>query len=677
MTCLRGEIEFRRRNDSQAEALFRDALRLEPGLPDAHYGLSLLLQSRRELELALRHASFASNSSGDPRISAQVGLCNLELQDFVRAAAALARATRLDPNDKSSWNNLGIARRAMGDRDGARMAFARALQLDPNFDRAKANAFVLAAEGQAQPSADTDDEDRSLESLEADITRCEQLCVDEPSVAEHAVELARLYALKGDSGSGADVLRAFLARHPENLDATAALGNLLVGLRDFAQGLPLVEKVLASRPDDVDLLLSKSVALRARERPVEAGAILERVFELSPSFHNKGRLAASLGARCRYEESLRLITEMVEERPEAARDVLSIKLDALIALGRLDEALPELDGLIRSSPNDANYRFLRASVNLLNERFDLGWSDYAYRNLQSTGHLRMLPFPVWTGEPLEGKSIVIAAEQGLGDQVMFASCLPDVLAMRPRRLIVEVASRVAPTLARSFPQCEVIATKQDNKLAWVRNLTDVDCFAMIADLPALFRRRREDFPEHTGYLRADAQRTEHWRAQLDHIDGGRRPRIGVTWRGGLDGTRKSMRTMEVTSLRPLLDAVDATWVNLQYGDVSADLAQAAEAGMALANWPEAIQDLDEFAALICALDLVVTVCNTTVHYAGALGKEVWVMTPKVPEWRYGLAFDRMPWYPSSWLTRQDVAGEWDHLLDRVGSRLVQRFGPKG
>jgi tetratricopeptide (TPR) repeat protein len=431
----------------------------------------------------------------------------------------------------------------------------------------------------------------------------------------------------------------------------------------------MVERALAVRPDDVDLLLAKAAVRNAQDRLSDAGELIERVFELQPTFHNKGRLAANLGARCRYDDSLRLVTEMVAERPAAARDVMGIKLDALIALGRHDESLPELDALIRDHPSDPNYRFLRASINLLRENFELGWSDYAFRNLQSTRHLRMLPFPLWKGEALAGKTIVLAAEQGLGDQVMFASCLPDVLAMQPKRVIVEVMDRVAPTLARSFPECEVIATKQDTKLEWVRQLADVDCFAMIADLPGLFRRHREDFPDHAGYFKADPARVAHWRSQLEQAHPGTRPRIGITWRGGVELTRKSMRSMPVTALQPLTSAVGATWVNLQYGDVAADLEQAAAAGMPLLNWPEAIKDLDEFAALISALDLVVTVCNTTVHYAGALGKPVWVMTPKVPEWRYGLTFERMPWYPSSRLFRQAEAGDWTSVLGRVGTEL--------
>jgi tetratricopeptide (TPR) repeat protein len=679
--CLRGEIEFRRHRDAEAEALFRQALKEVPGLPDAHYGLSLVMLARGDKELALRHATFAANNSAEARMSAHLGLCHIELQNYIRASEALKRATHLGSSDKSSWNNLGIARRALGDGEGARLAFARALEIDPSFVSAKTNAALLedelvrvkAATGQAPKPEHAAEADSpaslQLHEVSLAIDRQEQLCLDHPAEAAPVIELARLYRVSGDAQSGVDALWAFLAQYPDDLAAVAAQGRALVDLKAYKEALPLVERALQAGPDDVELLLARSAIHSAQDRLSDAGRLLERVYELQPTFHNKGRLAASLSARCRYEEALALVSSMKEERPASARDTLGIKMDALIALGRHDEALPELDALIVNSPNDANYRFLRASINLLNENFAVGWADYAYRNLQSTRHLRMLPFPLWEGQPLEGKTIVIAAEQGLGDQVMFASCLPEVLALRPKRLIIEAIDRVAPTLARSFPECEVIATKQDSKLDWVRDLQDVDYFALIADLPRLFRRRREDFPQHSGYFVPDPARVNHWRAQLDSLDPLRRPRIGVTWRGGMELTRKTVRSMAVTDLQLLTGAIDATWVNLQYGDVGEDLVLAAAAGMQLAHWPQAIKDLDEFAALISALDLVVTVCNTTVHYAGAVGKDVWVMAPKVPEWRYGLAFERMPWYPSSRVFRQPQAGDWESVLHAVAEEV--------
>jgi ADP-heptose:LPS heptosyltransferase len=284
----------------------------------------------------------------------------------------------------------------------------------------------------------------------------------------------------------------------------------------------------------------------------------------------------------------------------------------------------------------------------------------------------MVAFPAWKGEPLEGKSVLVLAEQGLGDQVMFASCLPDLLMLKPGRVVVEVVDRIAPTIARSFPMCEVVPTKQDSTLTWVKDIGEIDFFIPMGDLPQFFRRDILSFSSHEGYLSASPPRVQHWRKTLAAL--GNRPKIGVSWRGGTEQTRSILRTMSVDQVSTLARAIDADWICLQYGPVEQDLKLADANGMPLHHWPGAISDLDEFAALIAALDVVVTVCNTTVHYAGALGRPVWVMAPRVPEWRYGLRFQSLPWYPSSKMFRQRSDGDWDDVLRRVSQDLAARFG---
>lgn len=686
MASLRGEIAFRQHRDEQAEALFREALAEAPGLPDAHYGLSLVMLARGEKETALRHAQFAFNNGHESRFNAQLGLCQLELHNFIQAEVALARATRQNPLDKASWNNLGIAKRARGHADKARRAFKRALELDPNFEQASQNLKFLEEEvarhGEPAPlkpeQVDSDREatDERLAEVEAliesgdvpgAITVCERLCAQSPDDGQLAIQLYRLYRGDGDVQSGMDVLQAHLARHEDDLEVVAELGHAHMQQNEVKLAKPLIKRALDRWPDDVALLLAMGQIRTEQMRYFDAAAFFERAFELDPSIDNKGHLAANLVSRCEYEKALEYMEEMIAEAPQAKKDLVGLYVYSYTCLGRHTEAMPLLDDAIAANPNDANRRFPRATIHLLQEHYEEGWADYAYRNLSSTEHLRMAPFPLWRGEPLASKRILVLAEQGLGDQVMFASCLPDLLALGPAHCVVEAVDRVAPTLARSFPGVEVVASRQDNAFDWMKGIGPIDCFVMMGDLPAHFRKRHADFPPHSGYLKADPGRVRHWRDALAAL--GPRPKIGVSWRGGTEMTRQVMRTMDVTHLLGLTQAGPADWICLQYGKVEDDLRKAREAGVELHHWPEAIKDLDEFAALICALDLVISVCNTTVHYAGALGQPVWVMAPKVPEWRYGLYSERLPWYPSSRMYRQVEAGDWSGLLDRVRQDL--------
>lgn len=690
--ALRGEIAFLRHRDDEAEQYYRRALEANPGLPAAHYGLSLLVHARGDKESALKYALFAINGDRkQARYHAQAGLCHLELLNFSRAESALMLATRLGPDNHSAWNNLGIAQRARGNLAGALACFGRALVLKPGFASAMANAKqleqdvaqmggVLRAPPPVAPPAISDPDLLKVHELSQSsqgsraIELCESLLLSRPADSAVPVTLARLYRAHGDPQSGIDVLRAFLASHPDDEDAIVSLGKLLAAEHDSKGAEPLLEAALKARPNDAELWHELADIRSDQDRIAEAGPMYERAYELNPTIENKARVVVSLVSRCRYEDALRLIDELLAEAPNLSEELVGFRVYALTSLGRHDEAMPLLDRAVSERPSDPIRRYPRAVIHLLNERYDLGWEDYRYRSLSTSKDFRMLPFQEWQGEPLEGKTVVVLAEQGLGDQVMFASCLPDLLALRPKKVWVEAIDRVAPTLARSFPQCEVIATNQGKRLDWVRKLEGVDYFVPLADLPRWFRRSAQSFPAHSGYLRADEQRVEYWSGRLR--ESGQRPKIGVSWRGGSEGTRRPLRTIDVAMLSPLWRAIDADWVCLQYGSIEHEVEAARAGGQPMLYWPESIENLDEFAALVAALDLVITVCNTTVHYGGALARPTWILSPKVPEWRYGLRTTSLPWYPSTRVFRQTELGRWDDLLERVGHE-VSAWGKAG
>ena len=255
---------------------------------------------------------------------------------------------------------------------------------------------------------------------------------------------------------------------------------------------------------------------------------------------------------------------------------------------------------------------------------------------------------------------------------MFASCLPDLQALGPGRVVVEANLRVAQTLARSYPDFEVVPSSQGNSMDWAREHPHTDYFIHLGDLPRHFRRQLIDFPHHDGYLVADPKRVAHWRERLEASGPG--PYIGMSWKGGTEQTRSPVRSITPEHFLPLANTRSGTWVCLQYGPVTSDVERARDAGLDLRYWPESIQDLDEFAALIEALDLVITVCNTTVHYAGGLGKPVWVLAPKVPEWRYGMQGSTMAWYPSTRVFRQHDIQQWQGPIDEIASCL-QTWAP--
>jgi hypothetical protein len=267
-----------------------------------------------------------------------------------------------------------------------------------------------------------------------------------------------------------------------------------------------------------------------------------------------------------------------------------------------------------------------------------------------------------------GKTLLIYGEQGVGDEIMFASCFSDVLA-RADNVIIECDRRLAPLFARSFPAAKVQARVSSEDVAWLREAGAINLQCASGSLPRLFRRSVAEFPAHAGYLRADDAKIAKWRERLAKMPG--KIKVGLSWRGGVDRTRRNLRSIDLIKLAPLFHLPDVTFVSLQYGDVAAECdAASAVFGKPIVQFPEAIADYDETAALVCALDLVVSVQTAIVHLTGALGKPALVMLPFSPEWRYMRAGDRMLWYPSVKLLRQEKPKEWEPVILRVAEELA-------
>jgi hypothetical protein len=268
----------------------------------------------------------------------------------------------------------------------------------------------------------------------------------------------------------------------------------------------------------------------------------------------------------------------------------------------------------------------------------------------------------------------VHAEQGLGDEIMFASCVPDLMALGGR-CIIECSPSLAVLFSRSFPGAIVHAGVQsDSDAGWLACHGRVDYQVAIGSLPGFFRRCAADFPARDQYLIADPARVDYWRKRLAAFGGSNK--VGLAWRGGMKSTRQVLRSMDLETLLPVLRTAGCTFVCLQYGDVRAELGElAAKYGIEVKIWPETINDYAEAAALVGALDLVISVQTSIVHLAGALGKPVWAMLPAVSEWRYLQAGEEMPWYRSVRLLRQQERGDWRGVVERVAHDLSNYVRP--
>jgi len=345
-------------------------------------------------------------------------------------------------------------------------------------------------------------------------------------------------------------------------------------------------------------------------------------------------------------------------------------------LGRLQDAFADYGRALSLRPDFPLASFHRAMAQLLAGDFEHGWEGYELRRLGAAPEPWRGGLPHWDGSPLGGRSLFIAREQGLGDEIMFASLLPQVLG-QARHCIVECDPRLRAIFARSFPAATIVGTPPGGGQPRGVEPARIDAVIEAGSLPRLMRRHAADFPRHEGYLRADPQHVEHWRRRLEALGPGLK--IGISWTGGVRMTRRALRSISLAQLLPVFRVPGARFVSLQY---TADARAATDAlrashGAEITHWQEAIDDYDQTAALVCALDLVVSVCTAVVHLGGALGRPVWVLAPVSPEWRYGFAGDSMPWYPSVRLFRQSAYGQWEPVVARVARELERQIARAG
>ena len=494
-----------------------------------------------------------------------------------------------------------------------------------------------------------------------------------------------------------------LALQPGLPNALTNKGNALFEQGRHAEALPCLEAVIKSHPKHVEAWVSHCQTLTKLGRPSEALISADRALELSPQHPDAWiRKGAALLELDRSEEALAMIEKTLTMHPTYAK-AWSAQGDALVKLDRTTEALASYDKALALDPNlihgyvnkgmvlqfqgkyaQAQSHFEKAlehmpdhvdanrnlSYLLLGQHdYKRGWEKYEYRWRSSTEQPpKQLPTsrPLWTGNKTQD-TLLLWGEQGIGDQILYASILPDLLPLNAHTLVA-LDKRLLPLFARSMPNFEHL------DLALVTDALDFSAQLPLGSLPRYFRPTVESFSNaRTPYLLADPARTAHLRQKI--VQPGKRV-CGISW----SSNRKDIGTEKSISLDQMLAPLASTplhFVNLQYGDTSTEREDAQRRhGITVMNVDEVdnFNDIDGLAALIQACDVVITTSNTTAHLAGALGKETLLLLPfgKGRIWYWSEHAGKNLWYPSIRIFSQDQPGQWQRALAQVRLHLESK-----
>ena len=487
-----------------------------------------------------------------------------------------------------------------------------------------------------------------------------------PTNAELHNKLGHVNLRLGFLEEATDSFTLALHYRPEMIEACLGLGSVHMRGGHPRDAVACYRSGLEHHPQSAALRTSLGLALF--ELGDLEGALLEceqatdDASGLGEAWHNLGYILLHLD---RAQEALPCFERAVAAGIQSPA-TLACRGHALRQLGRISEAIEVYDQVLKNHPSFEDAIVNRACAHLLLGRYEQGWRDYAWRFGAPGPAPRGFPFRPWRGESLAGKSILIYAEQGIGDEIMFASCLPDVMTAASR-CVIECNSRVASLYARAFPGAAVHGGQKTDSQDWIYELDAVDFQAPIGDLPRYLRPSLDSFPDRRSYLVAREEAVRRWQSRLREL--GTQPYVGFCWRGGSVRTHARARSIPLSTLEPALADCPARLISLQRGVVDVEERQTLQRLNVILPEEPALDDIEDLAALITALDLVVCIDSTVAHVAGALGRNAWVLLPYCPDWRYGMQGEGMPWYPAITLLRQSSPSAWGPVIDAVSARF--------
>lgn len=450
-----------------------------------------------------------------------------------------------------------------------------------------------------------------------------------------------------------------------NPDAFHMLGVVALEEGHPADAQALLAKALGVRRHNPFYLLSLGHVHCAQENYQAAESSYRRALtldpRLSPAYLGIGRV---LRAQGRSHDAITYLERYLQRTPIDPEGYVELGL-ACKDLHKLDTAAEHLRTALKMRPDHQAALDGIAAVLLLAGNFREGWPAW----LRSWTKLPF-PHPATGSAAFADKRVVIYGTGGVGDEIMYCSCLARV-ATAATAITLHCDPRLTPLLQRSFPS---ITTLGFDKLGAKRTIGMVaadEIHLPAAFLPAYFPPSSEFSAPRESFLVPDPEQVAQWRKRYKALGTGLK--VGLSWRGGVQPVDRTRRSIPLSAWSAILRIRGIHFVNLQYGDTAAEIEQARTTAT-IHSWDDAnpLQDLDFFAAQIAALDLVVSVSNTTVHMAGALGTPVWALVQDVPHWWWGMEGTATPWYGSVELFRQPAAGQWEPVLKEVELRLAQR-----
>lgn len=571
-----------------------------------------------------------------------LGVIAAQTQNYAEAIELLDRAIALCPNSSLMHNNRGNVWKETKQYDAALQDYDQAIVLKPDYAEAYNNRGTVL---------------HDLQQYDAALQNYDRALALKPDYAEahhnrgNLLRDIKQYAVAVQSYDQA------IAFRPDYAESYNNRGMTLHDLKQYAAALQSYDQAIALRPDDAALHFNRGNVLKSLKQHAAAlqsyAQALALIPEFAEAYNNRGNTLKDIKQHAAALHSFNLAIQFKPDFAEAYNN----RGNVLKELNQHAAALQDYNQAIAFTPDDAELHFNLGLCHLLMGNFAEGWEKYEWR-WQRADATRKFAQPQWLGQTsLQGKTILLHSEQGLGDTLQFCRYVPMVSALGAR-IILEIQKPLRSLLAQLDGVAEIIAQGSE--------LPPFDYHCPLLSLPLAFNTDLTNIPAPMRYISSDAATLAKWQTRLGAKT---RPRIGLTWSGSLEHPNDQHRSIAFSVFAKICSD-DFQFISLQKEVKEADIA-ALQTCREILHFGDELQDFSDTAALCELVDLVISIDTSVAHLAAAMGKPVWILLPFNPDWRWLLNRNNSPWYPSAKLYRQELTEEWEKVIERVKLDLTK------
>jgi len=630
-------------NLDDAKCLYQRVLGMEPQNADALHLLGLIVYQEEQYEIAVRLITQAIQiDSTKPSFCTNLGNVLQKQGKLEESIQAYRKAIRIQPDYADAYYNLGNVLQKQGKLEESIQAYRKAIRIQPDYADTYYNlGNVFQEQGK----------------LEESIRAYQKAIQIQPDYADTYYNLGNVLQKQGKLEESIQAYHKAIQIQPNHVEALFCLGVAFKERDRLEESIQAYQKAIAVRSDFAEAYNNLGNVFQKQGKLEESIQAYQKAIavrsDFAEAYYNLGNVLQKQG---KLEESIQAYHKAIQIQPN--------HVDAYNDLGvifkekrQLDKSIQAFQKSIRLNSNFAQAHENLGMLLLLKGDFLNGWKEYEWRwRSMQKSQKRDFKRPLWDGTPLDGKSILVYAEQGFGDTIQFIryiELLPDT-----GTIIIFACQPELKRLFKSIDRIDALVTKGEV-------ISDFDVHIPLLSLPYIFNTTLDSIPSQTPYLYSDIN--SDFAFILDNED---HFKVGIVWAGSSTHVNDRNRSVNLNQFKELLSIEGCEFFSLQVGLHRADISQNGY-DYIIKDLGKMFNDFRDTASAILQLDLVISVDTSVAHLAGALGKEVWTLLPFVPDWRW--MFDRSdsPWYPSMTLFRQKKVGNWGDVFQQLKFELMQ------